>query len=165
MSDSNRERILALARRIVDLSHRDTSEHVFFPEFLNCLLSAINAPAGMIWLKTVGGTLGVRTQQGLGSTGYHENDRADQTNASLLQEVQRTGTSQMFGAGELTDLPTPTPHLYVLTPLMLGTNCIGIVEVLYRPNIDPRARPGYLAFIEQMCGNAVRYLRLRERPA
>jgi hypothetical protein len=45
---------------------------------------------------------------------------------------------------------------------MKGRECLGVVEVMQRPDTDPRARPGYLQFIEQMCGYALRYVTMRE---
>lgn len=157
-----RERVLALARQIEDLSHPDTDENTYFPEFLKRLLSAVGAPAGVVWLKGANGSVNPRTEQGLAMTGYRENPQADQVNAGLLTEVFQTGQSSMYGGGERADKPTPTNHLYVLSPILKGRECIGVVEVFQRPDTDPRARPGYLQFIEQMCGYASRYVKLRE---
>lgn len=163
-SDLNkaRERVLALARQIEDLSHSETDEATYFPEFLKRLLSAVGAPAGVVWMKGAGGNVNPKCEQGLNSTGYKENPQADQTNAGLLTEVFQNGVSVMFGGGERSDKPTPTNHLYVLSPILKGRECVGVVEVFQRPDTDPRARPGYLQFIEQMCGYASRYVKLRE---
>lgn len=157
-----RERVLALARQIEDLSHSETDEATYFPEFLKRLLSAVGAPAGVIWLKGQGGSVNPKCEQGLALTGYREAPQADQLNAALLTEVFQNGTSVMYGGGERTDKPTPTNHLYVLSPILNGRDCVGVVEVFQRPDTDPRARPGYLQFIEQMCGYASRYVKLRE---
>jgi hypothetical protein len=157
-----RERVLALARQIEDLSHPDTDENTYFPEFLKRLLSAVGAPAGVVWMKAANGSVNPRIEQGLALTGYRDNAQADQVNAGLLTEVFQTGQSSMYGGGERADKPTPTNHLYVLSPILKGRECIGVVEVFQRPDTDPRARPGYLQFIEQMCGYASRYVKLRE---
>jgi multidrug efflux pump subunit AcrA (membrane-fusion protein) len=157
-----RERVLALARQIEDLSHPDTDENTYFPEFLKRLLSAVGAPAGVVWLKSANGSVNPRSEQGLALTGYRDNPQADQVNAGLLTDVFQTGQSSMYGGGERADKPTPTNHLYVLSPILKGRECIGVVEVFQRPDTDPRARPGYLQFIEQMCGYASRYVKLRE---
>jgi len=157
-----RERVLALARQIEDLSHPDTDENTYFPEFLKRLLSAVGAPAGVIWLRGPNGNVNPRCEQGLALTGYRENPQADQINGGLLTDVFQNGQSTMYGGGERTDKPTPTNHLYVLSPILKGRECIGVVEVFQRPDTDPRARPGYLQFIEQMCGYASRYVKLRE---
>jgi len=157
-----RERVLALARQIEDLSHPDTEENVYFPEFLKRLLSAVGAPAGVIWLRAPNGSVNPRCEQGLALTGYKENPQADQINAGLLTDIFQNGQSSMYGGGERSDKPTPTNHLYVLSPILKGRECIGVVEVFQRPDTDPRARPGYLQFIEQMCGYASRYVKLRE---
>jgi multidrug efflux pump subunit AcrA (membrane-fusion protein) len=97
----------------------------------------------------------------LALTGYREAPQADQLNAGLLTEVFQTGQSTMYGGGERTDKPTPTNHLYVLSPILNGKDCVGVVEVFQRPDTDPKARPGYLQFVEQMCGHASRYVKFR----
>ena len=157
-----RERVLALARQIEDLSHSETDEATYFPEFLKRLLSAVGAPAGVIWIKGPGGSVNPKCEQGLALTGYREAPQADQLNAALLTDVFQNGQSSMYGGGERTDKPTPTNHLYVLSPILNGRDCVGVVEVFQRPDTDPRARPGYLQFIEQMCGYASRYVKLRD---
>ncbi len=157
-----RERVLALARQIEDLSHGETDEATYFPEFLKRLLSAVGAPAGVVWMKGAGGSVNPKCEQGLALTGYREAPQADQLNAGLLTEVFQNGQSTMYGGGERTDKPTPTNHLYVLSPILNGKDCVGVVEVFQRPDTDPRARPGYLQFIEQMCGYASRYVKLRD---
>ncbi len=157
-----RERVLALARQIEDLSHSETDEATYFPEFLKRLLSAVGAPAGVIWMKGPGGNVNPKCEQGLALTGYREVPEADKLNAALLTDVFQNGQSNMYGGGERADKPTPTNHLYVLSPILNGKDCVGVVEVFQRPDTDPRARPGYLQFIEQMCGYASRYVKLRE---
>lgn len=97
-------------------------------------------------------------EQGLSQTGYRMNAHSDQMNDKLLLVTSRQGKSQLFGAGETNSLPTPTDHLYVVTPLMAGITCLGLLEILQCPDTDPRARPGYLQFIEQMAGYATRYM-------
>lgn len=156
-----RQRVLGLAREIEDLACPSTQESVFFPGFLQRLLSAVGAPAGVIWIKSGANVVKIFAEQGLELTGYRENAQADKLNEALLTRVIHDGKSQMFGAGETSILPTPTNHLYVVTPLMAGKTCLGIVEVLQRHDVDPRARPGYLQFIEQMGGYASRYLQFR----
>lgn len=135
---------------------------MFFPEFLKRLLGAVGAPAGVIWRKSSTGNVTVCVTQGLEVTGYRENSQADEMNVALLKNVFESGHSQMFGADECSSLPTPTYHLYLLTPLMLGKICWGLVEVFQRRDTDPRARAGYLQFIEQMSGFATRYIHARQ---
>lgn len=153
--------MLALVRQIEDLSHASTAERVFFPGFLQRLLSAIDAPAGLVWSTFVSGQVVPLAERGLSQTSYRLNAHSDQMNGSLLQEAHRQGKPLMFGAGETDPRPTPTDHLYVVSPLMTGTNCLGFLEILQRPDTDPLARPGYLQFIDQMGGHATAYMQKR----
>jgi hypothetical protein len=160
-----RERIVTLAQQIEELSKPSTGEWVFFSGFLKRMLGAMDAPAGIIWSTSTTGHVMARSEQGLSLTGYRENPKADKMNRSLLLDVYRDGKSQMYGAGESNPLPTPTNHLYVVTPLLAGTACLGFLEILQRPNTDPRSRPGYQQFIEQMAGYATRYIKTRQSQA
>lgn len=162
VGDDSRKKVLALAREIEVLARPETEEHIFFPAFLHRLLTAIGAPAGMIWINSRDGMPLVRAAQGLESTGYSENVDAALMSNSLLMNVRQHRRTLIFGAGELTTLPIPTNHLYVVTPLMVGRDCLGFVEALLRATTDPRARSGYMQFIEQMSGYAGRYLYQRQ---
>jgi hypothetical protein len=68
---------------------------------------------------------------------------------------------QSFARDEPHQISIPTEHLYVIVPLQLGLKNLGVVQILLRPNIDPRARPGYRQFIEVMSGFAARYIQMR----
>jgi len=39
---------------------------------------------------------------------------------------------------------------------------VGVVELFQRPDTPEEARPGYLQFLEQMCGHASRFLQQRQ---
>jgi hypothetical protein len=159
--ERHRGRVLALVRQIEDLSHPSTDERVFFPGFLQRLLSAIGAPAGVVWSTFVSGQTVPLAEQGLSQTSYRLNAHSDQMNGHLLLEASRQGKSLMFGADEIASMPRPTDHLYIVSPLLAGTSCWGFLEVLQRPDTAPQARPGYVQFIDQMGGHAARYMQKR----
>ncbi|MFO1022074.1 MAG: hypothetical protein U0903_15480 [Planctomycetales bacterium] len=157
-----RERVLQLAREIEELSGSAIPEEVFFTEFLRRLVLALGAQAGTIWLAADNRQLRLAYELNLLETGYRENQSADQLNGPLLNEVASTGQARLFGAGENPQFGTPTPHLFVMGPVLRNKECYGVVQIFQRGDAPVQARPGYLQFIEQMCGHASRYLRLRQ---
>ena len=99
-----RERVLALARQIEDLSHPETPEETYFPEFIKRLLSAVGAPAGVIWMKGPSGNVGPKCEQGLDATGYRTTPQADGTQQTLdkLREIGLLGSFRMGQVFNLT---------------------------------------------------------------
>jgi hypothetical protein len=156
----DRENPFELAREISDLTNPETDEAIYFPGFLNRLLRAIDAPAGIIWLKAEDGTLVSHTDQGLDAVGFLTGTHSKQNN-ELLDASILAGQMQSFARDEPHQISIPTEHLYVIVPLQLGLKNLGVVQILLRPNIDPRARPGYRQFIEVMSGFAARYIQMR----
>ncbi len=152
-----RERVLLLAREIEALAHSEAPPEEFFPQFLDKLVRALGADAGVVWLMEEGQRLGLKAEIGLEATGFRENPNAAQQNHSLLVESMSTGQAAFYAPGE-TDKPLPTQHQIVLAALQTGSESVGVVQIFQRAGAAKEARPGYLQFVEQMCGYASKYL-------
>ena len=94
---------------------------------------------------------------GLDAVGFRQNPNATAQNHPLLMETMSTGQAAVYVPGE-TDKELPTPHQIVLAALQTGTESAGVVQIFQRAGAPKEARPGYLQFVEQMCGYASRYL-------
>lgn len=153
-----REKVLRLAREIESLSENDIPPEAFFPEFLDRLTTAIGARAGLVWLSN-GGPLRLAHQVGLEAAGFYADPNAVQHNEPLLREAIQTGETKAYHPDDAT---LPTRHLYLVAPISIGSEPVGVVQVLQRAETAPPARPGMLQFTEQMAGYASRYL-MRQR--
>ncbi|MBA3313710.1 MAG: HlyD family efflux transporter periplasmic adaptor subunit [Planctomycetota bacterium] len=155
-----REKVLRLAREIESLSEADIPPDAFFPEFLNRLTAAVGARGAAVWLSD-GGPIRLAYQLGLEESGFYSAPQATQHNDQLLREALSTGETKAYLPDE-TQLPTR--HLYVVAPLSVAAEPVGVIEVLQRPETAASAKAGLLQFTEQMAGYASRYL-TRQRDA
>lgn len=151
---SLRERILRLAREIESLSGKDIPPAVFFPQFIDRLIQAINAQGAAVFLLSGGG---LRLEHGFGleELGLLSDPAVTQRNQRLLSETLSTGETKAYAAD---DAAVPTRNLYVVSALSCGTEPVGVLEVLLRPETTATAKNGLLQFVEQMAGYASRYL-------
>jgi multidrug efflux pump subunit AcrA (membrane-fusion protein) len=157
-----RERVLLLAREIESLSRSEAPPEEFFPQFLDRLVRALGADAGVIWMLEEGQRLGLKAEIGLDATGFRENPNAAQQNHSLLVDAMATGQAAVYVPGE-SEKPLPTQHQIVVAALQTGSESAGVVQIFQRAGAPKEARPGYLQFVEQMCGYASRYLERQKK--
>ncbi len=159
-----RERVLQLAREIEALSRSEAPPEEFFPQFLDKLVRALGADAGVVWMLEQGQRLGLKAETGLDATGFRENPNAVSQNHALLVDSMSTGQAAVYVPGE-TDKPLPTQHQIVVAALQTGSDSVGVVEIFQRAGAPKEARPGYLQFVEQMCGYASKYLERQKKRA
>ncbi len=124
-----REKVLRLAREIEALSEADVPPEAFFREFLTRLTSAVGARGAAVWLSD-GGPLRLAHQIGLEDAGFYSAPQAAQQNDVLLREALMTGETKAYLPDES---ELPTRHMYVVAPLSVAAEPVGVVEVLQRP--------------------------------
>jgi len=157
-----RDRVLQMTREIEELAHSDVPPRTFFRQFLQLLVTSMGARAGVVWMRDGGNQLSLITDVNLAETGFHENPQANRINQKILTDVMATGEACAYGPDDRKKVLLPTEHLIVVAALQQAKECVGVVEVFQRPDAPPGARPGYLQFVEQMCGYASRYLERRK---
>ena len=152
-----RDRVLQLAREIEQLSKSQAPPDRFFEEFLQRLTAAVGAQAAAVWFVHAN-RLTLRSEIRLSETGLLEDPAKQQANERLLSNVISTGEAGTFSPEDSGENQSPTPHLLVLAALHCNKECVGVVELFQRADAPKEARPGYLQFLEQMCGLASKYL-------
>ena len=152
-----RERVLQLAREIESLSRSEKPPADFFPQFLDRLVRALGADAGAVWMMVDGQRLDLAAEKNLDQIGFRQDPKAMNLNHPLLVESMSTGQAAVYVPGE-TEQQLPTQHQIVVACLQMGTESAGVVQVFQRAGAPKEARPGYLQFVEQMCGYASKYL-------
>lgn len=151
-----REQVSALVKEIEDLAAATPPPDQFFPAFLERLLIVLGAPGGAVWLRNGSGQIGCACELNLAPLGVMSTQNGQRINERFVGEVLETGEARVRAQDE--GDPTPTPHVYLMAALHRGKECVGAVEVVQRIDSAREARPGYLQFMEQMCGHASRYL-------
>ena len=168
MSNVNqaRQRILQMAREIEQLAESGVPPEQFFQRFLQLLMGALGSRAGAVWMLGNGGMLNRFCEINLAETALHDDPGALQANQRLLVEVISDGQARSHNPADARGIELPSPHHIILAALQNGTESVGVVEIFQRPDSPREAWPGYLQFVEQMCGYASKYLeRPRDLPA
>ncbi len=168
MSDQSpegaRERIIRLAREIEhDSRDRSLDTKEFFERFIERVVGAVGARGGAVWMLNARQQLGLLCEVGLERTGYHQNPSAPVRNQRLLAEVLSHGQSCAIAPSDAPPDKLPTEDLLIMSALVRDRRCVGVVQVFQRADVPPQARPGYLQFVEQMCGHASSFLEGKAR--
>lgn len=151
-----REQIVRMAKEISALADAGGPPKTFFEEFLKRLVTVLAAEAGVVWLQDGNKRLEIVAEVNLQSTGLLDSPEAQQIAQRILGEVLGTGEASVRSPDRQGD--TPTKHVLLLAPLSRNKDVVGVVQVFQRPDSPKDARPGYLQFMEQMCGHASRFL-------
>ncbi|RMG34253.1 MAG: HlyD family efflux transporter periplasmic adaptor subunit [Planctomycetota bacterium] len=162
--EAPRDRIIRLAREIEQDSRKGSLEpKQFFQRFIERVVAAVGARAGAVWMLNDRQQIELLCETGLERTGYHQNPSAPARNQRLLAEVLSHGQACAIAPAEAPPDKLPTEDLLIMAALVRERRCIGVVQVFQRANVPPQARPGYLQFVEQMCGYASTFLEGKAR--
>ena len=160
-----RDRVLNMAREIEKLSTAKVPPPEFFQKFLQTLVGAMSAKAGVVWMLQDGAQLAPVCQVNYPALGIQGNPEAERRNRQLLVDVLSTGEARAIAPDDSDDTQLPSHHLIILAALQCETDCVGVVEIFQRVDAPVEARAGFLQFVEQMTGYASRYLELQRAAA
>ncbi len=151
---------------VARLSGADLPPTNFFQDFLERVLTGIDAPAGAIWLKNVQGFLNLQCQANIDSVGLDRHKNGRQSHNELLRQAFQTAKPillEPFGStGILEGIPAgnPTDFVVLIAPILLDEKtAIGLLEVWQEPRWDAKMKRVHLNYIIQMAGYASNYLR------
>jgi hypothetical protein len=142
----------------------------FYQQFLNRTLSAIDAPAGAVWLRTPQGFLQLACQENIDKVGLDARRGGRQCHNEVLRQVFQTAPPRPIllepngrmapGPGEPGPVPPAnlTDHFALFAPILSpDKQPLGILEVFQDATHDPRMYPTYLNYTFQMAGYASQY--------
>lgn len=142
----------------------------FYQQFLNRTLSAIDAPAGAVWLRTPQGFLQLACQENIDKVALDSRRGGRQCHNEVLRQVFQSAPPRPVllepngrmpaGAGEAGPVPPAnlTDHFALFAPILTpDKQALGILEVFQDANHDPRMYPTYLNYTFQMAGYASQY--------
>lgn len=159
-----REKIIQLAKEIEEHSRSNMPPDAFFNEFLKRVVGAVGARAGAVWLRNGTAKLNLFADVNLKQTGFFDKPEATALNQKLLDEVLSNGQACTHSPNDGSGVQVPTNDLIVLAALQQSKQCVGVVQIFQRVDTPQQARPGFLQFVEQMCGYACRYLDRQAAP-
>lgn len=142
----------------------------FYREFLNRTLSAIDAPAGAVWLRTPQGFLQLACQENIDKVGLDARRGGRQCHNEVLRQVFQSAPPRPVllepngrmapGPGEPGPVPPAnlTDHFTLFAPIVTPEKqTLGILEVFQEASHDPRLYPTFLNYTFQMAGYASQY--------
>lgn len=142
----------------------------FYEQFLNRALTAIDAPAGVVWLRTPQGFLQMTCQQNLDKVGLDAKRGGRQCHNEILRQVFQSqparpqmvepqgrlqGVAVEAGAVPAANL---TDYYALFAPIVNNEKQpFGLLEVFQDPALDPRLYQTFLQYAVQMAGYASQY--------
>lgn len=150
----------------------------FYQQFLNRTLSAIEAPAGAVWLRTPQGFLQIACQKDLEKVGLDARRGGRQCHNEVLRQVFTTAPprplmlapNDRLAPNQGAPAPPPTPegasvpaanltdYFALFAPIVTpDKQALGVLEVFQDPSLDPRIYPTFLNYAFQMAGYASQY--------
>ena len=142
----------------------------FYQQFLNRTLSAIDAPAGAVWLRTPQGFLQLACQENFEKMGLDARRGGRQCHNEVLRQVFQAAPPRPVllepngrmapGPGEPGPVPPAnlTDHFALFAPIVTpDKQPLGILEVFQDATHDPRMYPTFLNYTFQMAGYASQY--------
>ena len=142
----------------------------FYEKFLAHTLNAIDAPAGVVWLRTPQGFLQIACQANLDKIGLDSKRGGRQCHNEILRQVfqsQPPRPCMIEPQGRLTGMSTEagsvpaanlTDYYTLFSPIInQEKQSLGLLEIFQDPNHDPRMYQTFLQYSVQMSGYASQY--------
>lgn len=162
-----RRQINRLAEEIAQLSETEMSPPEYYGEFLQRVMTAIQAPAGAVWVRTPQGNLQLQYQINMRQVGLDSGENSRAMHDELLRHAAMKGQAGIMmphssiGQPEGNTIPpgNPTALVILLVPILYDKQVAGIVEIWQDPNRGPEAQRGFLQFLMRMAALAAGYTR------
>ncbi len=142
----------------------------FYEQFLNTALGAVDAPAGVIWLRTPQGFLQIACQKDLDKVGLDAKRGGRQCHNEILRQVFQSAPARpvMMAPQERLQgvqaepggVPAAnlTDYYALFAPIVAQDKTpMGLLEVFHEANHDPRLYQTFLQYAVQMAGYASQY--------
>ena len=142
----------------------------FYEKFLTTALNAIDAPAGVVWLRTPQGFLQIACQVNLDKVGLDSKRGGRPCHNEILRQVFQSqparpvmiepqGRLQGMNAEPGAVPPANLTDYYALFAPIIQPDkvALGLLEVFHEPSLDARAYQTFLQYTVQMAGYASQY--------
>jgi hypothetical protein len=141
----------------------------FFEQFLNRTITAIDAPAGAIWMRTPQGFLQIACQLNLEKVGLDTRRGGRQCHNEILRQVFQAAPPRpvmVEPQGRLSGMAEPGPvpaanlteYYTLFAPIVAADKApLGLLEIFQESSHDPRMYPTFLNYAVQMAGYASQY--------
>ena len=147
---------IRLAEELIDSAE---SPGEFFPDYLENLMAAVVADAGIIWLLNgERKQIDLAAERGLGGIGLADSPAGLTHNQKLVSEVLTTSQAVIRQASQQNNPLWVVAKTVLLAPLHQGGKCVGVVEVFLKRDIPSESKGGLLQFLERMAALGSKFL-------
>ncbi|HMP02111.1 MAG TPA: efflux RND transporter periplasmic adaptor subunit [Gemmatales bacterium] len=164
--EEKRQQINRLIEEIARLADAPIGPMEFAAEFLQRVLLALAAPAGVMWNRTPQGNLQLQYQVNFNDMGLDGIPNGRACHDELLRLAVQQGRAMVVppNSGPVASTqqiaPANVTNYYVLlAPIAVDRQVAGLVEVWVDSERNPQAIRGFLQFMEDMSTYAAAYLR------
>lgn len=164
--EEKRQQINRLIDEVARLAESTLGPTEFFSEFLQRMLVALAAPAGVIWNRTPQGNLQMGYQINFQEMGLDQIEGARASHDELLRALVQQGRSLVVppysGPGKNENgvaAANLTGYNLLLVPIAVERQISGVIEIWVDPDRNPNAIRGFIQFLEDMATYAASYLR------
>jgi len=162
-----RQQINRLAEEIAHLSEMDLAPAEYYGEYLQRVLTCLQAPAGAVWIRTPQGNLQLQYQINMRQVGLDSSETSRQTHDELIRQAAMMGQPRLVPPQSSVGTPqdgapvagNPTDYVILIAPILVEKQVAGLVEVWQDPNRPRDAQSGFLQFMVRMAALASGYTR------
>ncbi len=159
--------IKRLVEEIIRLSEQDFPPEDYYREFLKRVLTALEGPAGAVWVRNPQGNFSLQYQINVQEVGLDRSEAGRHSHDELIRQVAFKGqpmvvppnSGQGPADGETAAPGNPTNFVILLVPILVDKQVAGLVEVWQDPRLNPNALRNQTQFLVQVCALATVYTR------
>ena len=159
--------IKRLVEEIIRLSEQDLPPEDYYREYLKRVLSALESPAGAVWIRNPQGHFPLQYHINLQQVGLDRTEEDRRSHNELIRQAAFKAQPMVVppnsGSGPAeNDLPAPgnpTPYFILMVPILVDKQVAGLVEVWQDPRLNHNALRNQTQFLIQVSALATVYTR------
>lgn len=174
-----RDRIQRLLEEIAALGKADLPSEEFFAKYLERVVAACDAKGGAVWLVAARGQDNEPNFQLCAEVAFDSSlFRSDEGQRALLTkvlgEVAKDGRARVLGAAVATEMVVGdlaagpmggavnrTPFAFIMVPLTLQGQPVGVLQVWLQPYVQPAAYAEFVTFVGSLASHVEQHLQSR----
>jgi hypothetical protein len=159
--------IKRLVEEIIRLSEQDLPPEDYYREYLKRVLSALEAPAGAVWIRNPQGHFPLQYHINVQQVGLDRTEEGRRSHDELIRQAafkaQPMVVPPRSGSGPTeNDMPAPgnpTDYVILIVPILVDKQVAGLVEVWQDPRLNHNALRNQTQFLIQVSALATVYTR------
>jgi hypothetical protein len=169
--DQARKKVARLFEEVGRLTEQDIRPGEFYSEFLNRVMTGLEAAAGIVWACTAQGNLQLQHQINVGQVGLESTPGGKEGHDELLRQALRSGKPMLVpphsgtGASENGGVAATnaTEYMILMVPVLVDDQVTALIEIFQFGQRHPDAAAGYLRFLTDMARLASLFTRNHQR--